>query len=65
MMTVTTKYSFTQEGAVNQPGGGGKNKDDVMDNNSCGSSTDGSATIDVDGIPREAAGRRHWVEDTE
>ena len=44
MVTVTTKYSSMQERTVSRPGGGGENKDDAMESNSCGSSMIGSAT---------------------
>ena len=42
---------------------GGENKDDVLKSSSCGSSTDGSAAMDVDGVPRGAAGRRRRDEE--
>ena len=79
MVTVITKYSSTQGGAVSQPGGGGENKDDAMESNSCGSSSNGSAA-NVHGrrfhrqfssngtgtvLPRKVVGRRHWDEERE
>ena len=44
---------------------GGENRDDALKSSSCGASTNGSAAMDVDGIPREAAGRHHQDEDNE
>ena len=79
IVTVTTKYSSTQEGAISQQGGGGENKDDAMESNSCGSSSNGSAAkvrgrcfhgqFSSNGteivFPRKVVGRRHRDEERE
>ena len=77
LVTVTTKYSSTQEGAVSRPGGGGRIKDGVVKNDFNGSSLCGS-TPRVRGwrfherfsnsgtgtvLPRTVVGRRLWDEE--